>query len=275
MATTPNFSWVTPAPTDFVTDLPADFETFADDVDADVWAIKGTADAALPETIIDAAGDLIYGSAADTAARLAIGTAGQVLAVNSGATAPQWVNLAGGFSPQYILENRNLYYRASTAGTAAFTAIENQTDYTPIWLPDCTLDRIACRTSASFASGPATVRLGIYQNAADNKPGNLLLDAGTVSATAANTAFEITISQVITEGIYWLAFNTQSTAGTNSFFGRNNNLGNANPLIGAGESSPNANLIAGFTQSGVTGAFANAGTLTAAVSVALAWVRIP
>ena len=42
-------------------------------------------------TTLDAAGDIIYASAADTPARLAIGTAGQFLAVNGGATAPQWV----------------------------------------------------------------------------------------------------------------------------------------------------------------------------------------
>jgi hypothetical protein len=36
MATTPNYSWVMPAPTDFVTDLPADFEIFGDAVDATV-----------------------------------------------------------------------------------------------------------------------------------------------------------------------------------------------------------------------------------------------
>ena len=42
--------------------------------------------------IIDAAGDLIYGTAADTAARLAVGTALQRLAVNAGATAPEWVS---------------------------------------------------------------------------------------------------------------------------------------------------------------------------------------
>lgn len=40
MATTPNYGWVTPAPTDFVTDLPADFETFADAVDASVFDIE-------------------------------------------------------------------------------------------------------------------------------------------------------------------------------------------------------------------------------------------
>jgi hypothetical protein len=41
MATTPNYGWVTPAPTDFVTDLPADFEVFADEVDADLAGLLG------------------------------------------------------------------------------------------------------------------------------------------------------------------------------------------------------------------------------------------
>ena len=40
--------------------------------------------------LITTAGDLLYGSAADTVARLGIGTVGQVLQVNSGATAPEW-----------------------------------------------------------------------------------------------------------------------------------------------------------------------------------------
>lgn len=40
--------------------------------------------------LITTAGDLLYGTAADTLARLGIGTAGQVLTVNSGATAPEW-----------------------------------------------------------------------------------------------------------------------------------------------------------------------------------------
>jgi hypothetical protein len=41
MATTPNYGWVTPAPTDLVTDLPADFEVFADAVDADLAGLLG------------------------------------------------------------------------------------------------------------------------------------------------------------------------------------------------------------------------------------------
>jgi hypothetical protein len=65
-------------------------------VPASVKAAYDLADAAIPETLIDAAGDLIVGTAADTAGRLGIGTAGQVLKVNSGATALEWGTAGGG-----------------------------------------------------------------------------------------------------------------------------------------------------------------------------------
>jgi hypothetical protein len=55
------------------------------------WAVDPVAD------VVTTAGDLLYGTAADTVARLGIGTAGQVLKVNSGATAPEW-GAAGGAS---------------------------------------------------------------------------------------------------------------------------------------------------------------------------------
>ncbi len=42
------------------------------------------------------AGDVLYATGATTLAKLAIGTAGQVLAVNAGATAPEWVTGGGG-----------------------------------------------------------------------------------------------------------------------------------------------------------------------------------
>ena len=56
------------------------------------------ANGAIPKSLVDAAGDLIYATANDTPARLAIGTAGQVLRVNSGATAPEWASLTSGFT---------------------------------------------------------------------------------------------------------------------------------------------------------------------------------
>lgn len=40
MATTPFYGWVTPAPTNLVVNLPADFETFADAADATLHNIE-------------------------------------------------------------------------------------------------------------------------------------------------------------------------------------------------------------------------------------------
>src|SRR5688572_938508 len=46
-----------------------------------------------------AAGSLPYGLTADTLSQLAIGTAGQLLAVNAGATAPEWTGAWTAFAP--------------------------------------------------------------------------------------------------------------------------------------------------------------------------------
>jgi hypothetical protein len=85
---TTNYSFAMPTNTDLVKDLPADFDIFGQAVDDRIKALN-------PETTT---GDISYRSAtANTNTRLAIGTAGQVLTVNSGATAPEW-QTAGGTS---------------------------------------------------------------------------------------------------------------------------------------------------------------------------------
>jgi len=57
------------------------------------WANLDTTGMTNPMTTT---GDTIYSSSGSTPARLGIGTAGQVLQVNSGATAPEWTTPAGG-----------------------------------------------------------------------------------------------------------------------------------------------------------------------------------
>ena len=86
MATTTNYSWTTPDDTALVKDGAAAIRTLGSSADTTVKALN-------PGTT---AGDIDYYTTATTKARIAIGTAGQVLQVNSGATAPEWATSSSG-----------------------------------------------------------------------------------------------------------------------------------------------------------------------------------
>lgn len=275
MSVTPNFSWPLIENTDFVTNLPADLEALADDIDADVWALD---QAAIKKTIVDAKGDLIAATAADTVARVAVGTNGQVLTANSGAIAGvEWASPSTGANPVLFQFGTNRYvpsFHNSVASGGGITS--NVTFYTPIFLPTCTLDRISIRSSSPFTTA-GNVRLGIYNNSANNLPSTVLLNAGTVNVAAANTNYEITISQAITSGWYWLAINRQS--GTFNLFLGSNNQARSWPIY-----SPDSNNlgdifdqnapVAGYQETGITGAFATAGTLSQTSNPVVGAVRI-
>jgi hypothetical protein len=86
MATTTNYGWTTPDDTDLVKDGAAAIRTLGSSADTTVKNLS-------PGTT---AGDLDYYTSGTAKARLGIGTVGQVLTVNSGATAPEWAALPGG-----------------------------------------------------------------------------------------------------------------------------------------------------------------------------------
>jgi hypothetical protein len=86
MATTTNYGWTTPDDTALVKDGAAAIRTLGSSVDTSVKALS-------PGTT---AGDLDYYTTSTAKARLGIGTAGQVLTVNGGATAPSWATPAAG-----------------------------------------------------------------------------------------------------------------------------------------------------------------------------------
>jgi len=113
MATTTNFGWETPDDTDLVKDGALAMRTLGNAIDTSLVDLKGgttgqvlsktsntdmdftwvTSDDAnaIQNAIVDAKGDLITATAADTPARLAVGTNGQVLTVDSTtATGLKW-----------------------------------------------------------------------------------------------------------------------------------------------------------------------------------------
>jgi hypothetical protein len=73
-------------------------------------------------------GDTIYSSSGSTPARLGIGTAGQVLQVNSGATAPEWATPAGGGGMTLISETV-----ASASTGISFTSLGSYKQLLLMW----------------------------------------------------------------------------------------------------------------------------------------------
>jgi hypothetical protein len=92
---------------------------------AAAWPITVTGNIA--NTLLSAAGDVIYASAANTPARLAKGTAGQVLTMNAGATAPQWSTPAsGGMTNPMTTAGDIIYGGASGAPTRLAKGTDGQ-----------------------------------------------------------------------------------------------------------------------------------------------------
>ena len=87
MATTTNYGWTTPDDTALVKDGASAIRTLGSSVDTTTKNLN-------PETTL---GDIAYrSSTANVKTRLGLGTAGQVLQVNSGANAPEWATPSSG-----------------------------------------------------------------------------------------------------------------------------------------------------------------------------------
>jgi hypothetical protein len=144
------------------------------------------------------------------------GTSGQVLAkINSTDYNTQWSNPT---TPAMLPMRSGKYYRPMIAATASVTMSLGNSAlfFLPIYVPtSSTFDRIAARTGATVTTA-GTARLGIYKDA-NGIAGSLVLDAGLISFSAINTTYEITISQTLDQGWYWLALG--QVTGNTTWFG--------------------------------------------------------
>lgn len=72
---------------------------------------------------------------------------------------------------------------------------------------------IAIAGSSTTGAFPAALRFGIYADTGTGMPGNLVVEAGTFTSTAAATA-TVATTQVLSPGQYWLAVVSQGAAVT-------------------------------------------------------------
>jgi hypothetical protein len=144
MATTTNFGWVTPDNTDLVKDGASAIRTLGSSIDSSMADLKGgttgqvlskttgtdmdftwvtTDDTnAIQNAIVDAKGDLIGATAADTPARLAVGTNGQMLTADStAATGLAWATPTTGMT---VISSGSL----SSAGTSLTSITQTYKD---------------------------------------------------------------------------------------------------------------------------------------------------
>jgi hypothetical protein len=139
--TTPNFGWPVPTSSDLVKNGATAIEGLGDAIDASLLDLKGgttnqvlaknsntdmdfkwVSDATGMTNPMTTTGDVIYSSSGSTPDRLGLGTAGQVLQVNSGATAPEWATPAGGASGMTFISRTSFSNVASQAIDSVFSS---------------------------------------------------------------------------------------------------------------------------------------------------------
>jgi hypothetical protein len=117
MATSPIYSWPEPDNTDLVKNGALAIRTMGDAIDTTMGTM-------VAKTIIDAKGDLIAGSAADTALRLAVGTNGQTLVADSStATGLKWATAAGGGKVLQVVQDVSTTEESTTSTSYVDSAL--------------------------------------------------------------------------------------------------------------------------------------------------------
>lgn len=198
---------------------------------------------------VDLSGYLTYSSASTT--YLTQASASTTYLTQSSASTTYVTIGSPSTPPAYLPFVSGAFYKSPGANNSGISGNLNSTNFGHFYVGQTTsFDRIGSSTGTVTTAG--TARLGIYTDSG-GKPGTLVLDAGTVAYSTNNTAYLITIDQSLTPGWYWLAHNMQS--GSSLFFGSGGNQTSIQGVQRMAVTSPFTNMVAGYEQTSVTGAF--------------------
>jgi len=217
--TTPNFGWPVPTSSDLVKNGATAIEGLGDAIDASLLDLKGgttgqvlakasgtdmdfTWSAIDPLVILDAKGDLITATAADTPARLAVGTNGQVLTADStAATGLKWATPSAGGGGK-VLQVVSANYSTSTSNSTSTYA---DTGLTATITPTLSSSKVLVIVSLN----------GVSKNAGDSNTsvGLKLLRGATTLATSNAGLYNATSSDFLSTSY---SFNNLDSPATTS-----------------------------------------------------------
>ena len=247
--TTPNFGWPVPTSTDLVKDGATAIESLGDSIDASLLDLKGGTSGqvlaknsntdmdftwvaqddsnAIQNTIVDAKGDLIGATAADTPARLAVGTNGQVLTADStAATGLAWTSISSGAYTQ-------LATGSLTGSSVTISSISASYQDLILVINNLSLsnsDEFAIRINGKTSGyGGITFRGGTTSIFADANGYSIIkVPSGNVLNTATNYRAVIEFPNYATSGLLFCQFSgvfnsTSTTSGIQPFAGYGSN----------------------------------------------------
>ena len=229
MATTTNYSWATPDDTDLVKDGAAAIRTLGSSADTTVGNLN-------PGTT---AGDIDYYTSGTAKARVGIGTAGQILVVNAGATAPEWASPAGGGKVLQVVQATS-----TTATTVTSTTVYGDLGLSVSITPSSATSKVLIMVSQSIYS---------------------------TRASAGSVGYAVQIvrdsTPVFTPAVANYGSGYISYSGGSGNWGINNML-NMNYLDSPNTTSAITYKTQGYTQSSVVGQFNSAGSTIIAMEIA-------
>jgi hypothetical protein len=156
MATTTNYNWATPDDTDLVKDGASAIRTLGSAIDTTVFNNAG---AAVAKSLIDAEGDLIVGDAADAVQRLAIGSNGNVLTVDTTVDGKiKWAAPAAGGKVLQVVQGTLLTQASSSSSTYADTGLSVSIT------PSSASNKVLILATSAIGKSNGSGNNGVYTN---------------------------------------------------------------------------------------------------------------